>query len=56
MDENQNIIVLHEQQFAEIVNVIQQQQSKASRLVNEELLPTAWHVGSSVSAKLKSEE
>ncbi len=56
MDENKNIIVLHEQQFAEIVNIIQQHQSKASRLVNEELLLTAWHVGGYVSAKLKSEE
>lgn len=56
MDENQNSIVLHEQQFAEIVNIIQQQHSKASRLVNEERLLTAWHVDSYVSAKLKSEE
>lgn len=56
MDENKNIIVLHEKQFDEVINIIQLHQSKASRMVNEELLNTAWYVGSYVSVKLKSEE
>ena len=45
-----------EQQFGEIVDIILQHKSRASRAVNEELLLTAWHVGGYVSAKLKSEE
>ena len=56
MDENKSIIVLHEKQFDEVISIIQLHQSKASRMVNEELLQTAWYVGSYVSAKLKSEE
>jgi len=32
MDENKSIIVLHEQQFAKVINIIQLHQSKASRL------------------------
>ena len=45
-----------EQQFGEVVDIILQHKSRASRAVNEELLLTAWHVGGYVSAKLKSEE
>lgn len=45
-----------EQQFGEVIDIILQHKSRASRAVNNELLLTAWHVGSYVSAKLKSEE
>ena len=45
-----------EQQFGEVVDIILQHKSRASRAVNEELLLMAWHVGGYVSAKLKSEE
>ena len=51
-----NIIISMEQQFGEVVDIILQHKSRASRAVNEELLLTAWHVGGYVSAKLKSEE
>ncbi len=53
---NEDIILNHEQQFDEIVRIILQHQSKASRAVNEEVLHAAWHIGGYVSAKLKSEE
>ena len=56
MNEISNIIDQQEHEFAEVINIIQQHRSAASRLVNEELLLTAWHVGGYVSAKLKSEE
>ena len=56
MNEISNIIDQQEHEFAEVINIIQQHRSSASRLVNEELLLTAWHVGGYVSAKLKSEE
>ncbi len=45
-----------ERQFGEVVDIILQHKSRASSVVNEELLLTAWHVGGYVSAKLKSEE
>ncbi len=45
-----------EQQFGEVIDIILQHKSRASRAVNEEFLLTAWHVGGYVSAKLKSEE
>ena len=51
-----NIVISMEQQFGEVVDIILQHTSRASRAVNEELLLTAWHVGGYVSAKLKSEE
>ena len=51
-----NIVISMEQQFCEVVDIILQHKSRASRVVNEELLLTAWHVGGYVSAKLKSEE
>lgn len=54
--ENNKIAISMEQQFGEIIDIILQHKSRASRAVNNELLFTAWHVGSYVSAKLKSEE
>ena len=54
MDEN--IILSQEQQFDEVINIILQHQSRASRAVNEETLLMAWNVGGYVSHKLKSEE
>lgn len=54
--ENNKIIISMEQQFGEVIDIILQHKSHASRAVNNELLFTAWHVGSYVSAKLKSEE
>lgn len=51
-----NIVLSMEQQFGEVVDIILQHKSRASRAVNEELLLTAWYVGGYVSAKLKSEE
>lgn len=54
--ENNKIIISMEQQFGEVIDIILQHKGRASRAVNEELLLTAWHVGSYVSAKLKSEE
>ena len=51
-----NIVISMEQQFGEVVDIILQHKSRASRAVNEELLLMAWHVGGYVSAKLKSEE
>lgn len=53
---NNDIAISIEQQFGEIIDIILQHKSNASRAVNEELLLTAWHVGGYVSAKLKSEE
>ena len=44
-----------ERQFDEVIGIILQHKSRAARMVNEELLLTAWHVGQYVSAKLKSE-
>ncbi|MEY8688070.1 YhcG family protein [Bacteroides sp. AN502(2024)] len=54
--ENKKIVLSMEQQFGEVIDIILQHKSRASRAVNEELLLTAWHVGGYVSAKLKSEE
>lgn len=48
--------VNQEQQFNEVVLIIQQHRSKASQAINQEVLLTAWHIGGYVSAKLKSEE
>lgn len=44
-----------ERQFDEVIGIILQHKSRAARMVNEELLLTAWHVGKYVSDKLKSE-
>lgn len=54
--ENNKIAISMEQQFGEVIAIILQHKSRASRAVNEELLLTAWYVGGYVSAKLKSEE
>lgn len=51
-----NIATPMEQQFGEVIDIILFHKNRASRTVNNELLLTAWHVGSYVSAKLKSEE
>ena len=39
-----NIIITQEQQFAEIVGIIQKNRCAASRAVNEATLLTAWQV------------
>ena len=54
--EYNKIAVSVEQQFGEVIDIILQHKSRASKAVNEELLLTAWHIGGYVSAKLKSEE
>ena len=51
-----DIIDAREQQFNEVVGIIANHRSKASRAVNEQSLFCAWHVGGYVSKKLKSEE
>ena len=51
-----NIILTQEQQFDEVVRIIQQHRSKASQTINEQMLLTAWHIGRYVSTKLKNEE
>jgi len=53
---DKEIVITQEQQFAEIVGIIQKNRSAASRAVNEATLLTAWQVGGYVSHKLKSEE
>lgn len=45
-----------EQQFGEVIDIILQHKSYATKAINEELLLTAWHIGSYVSNKLKSKE
>lgn len=52
----QQVKVSQEQQFNEVILIIQQHRSKASQAINQEVLLTAWHIGGYVSAKLKSEE
>ncbi len=51
-----NMVISMEQQFGEIIDIILQHKSRATKAVNEALLLTAWHVGGYVSAKLKSKE
>ena len=53
---DKEIVITQEQQFAEIVGIIQKNRCAASRAVNEATLLTAWQVGGYVSHKLKSEE
>lgn len=55
MAEN-NLILPMEQQFGEVVDIINQHRNNAAQAVNSELLLTAWQVGEYVSAKLKSDE
>lgn len=54
--ETHNVVDVREQQFNEIVGIIANHRSKASRAVNEQSLLCAWYVGDYVSKKLKSEE
>ena len=44
-----------EQQFEEVLGIILQHKNRAARIVNEELLLTAWYVGKYVSFKLNSD-
>ena len=55
MDTNA-LIDQQERQFAEVVDIIAQHRSHASRVVNEDTLLTAWQVGAYVFGKLKSAE
>ncbi len=54
--DNSKMIIPLEQQFGEVIDIILEHKSRASRVVNNELLLTAWYVGRYVSSKLKSEE
>lgn len=57
MKDNDNLtLTTNEQQFAEVIDIIVEHQSQASRTVNEETLLTAWQIGEYVSRKLKSQE
>lgn len=52
----QNNIQELEQQFSELLSVINYHKSSASQAVNEQQLLTAWNVGAYVSLKLKTEQ
>ena len=57
MSINKNLInSSQEREFTEVVNIIVQHRSRASRVVNEQSLLCAWYVGGYVSKKLKNEE
>ncbi len=57
MSINKNLISSsQEREFTEVVNIIVQHRSTASRVVNEQSLLCAWYVGGYVSKKLKNEE
>lgn len=56
MKKEQQIVLVAEQQFDEVVSRIFTHRNRASRAVNSEVLLTAWSVGEYISAKLKSEE
>lgn len=51
-----NVMLPMEQQFGEVVKIINKHRNNAVKAVNSELLLTAWQVGEYVSAKLKSNE
>lgn len=51
-----NIISALEQQFSELLSMINYHRSRASQAVNEQQLLTAWNVGAYVSLKLKTEQ
>ena len=55
MDSQNNIQIL-EQQFSELLSMINYHRSRASQAVNEQQLLMAWNVGAYVSAKLKTEQ
>ena len=48
-----DIIKSTEQQFGEVVDIILQHKSRATKAVNEELLLTAWQVGGYVSGAME---
>ena len=52
----QPICTTEEQQFQEVLGIIQIHRQAAAKTVNEEALLIYWHVGEYVSAKLQSEE
>ncbi len=54
MDPLQNTVL--EQQFSELLSMINYHRSRASQAVNEQQLLTAWNVGAYVSAKLKTQQ
>lgn len=56
MNPHQNNIPVLEQQFAELLSMINYHRSSASHAVNEQQLLTAWNVGAYVSHKLKTEQ
>lgn len=56
MDPLQNNIPVLEQQFSELLSMINYHRSRASQAVNEQQLLTAWNVGAYVSAKLKTQQ
>lgn len=56
MDPIQNKIPVIEQQFSELLSMINYHRSRASYAVNEQQLLTAWHVGAYISNKLKTEQ
>ena len=51
-----NQLSIQQNQFNEVLMMIEHHRSCASQQVNKEILLTAWNVGGYVSAKLKSEE
>lgn len=58
-NDKNNIQPIHtseEQQFQEVLDIIQLHRQAAAKAVNEEALLIYWHVGAYVSAKLQSEE
>lgn len=56
MNTLQNNIPVLEQQFSELLSMINYHRGRASHAVNEQQLLTAWHVGKYVSTKLKTEQ
>lgn len=56
MNPLQNNIPVLEQQFAELLSMINYHRSRASHAVNEQQLLTAWSVGAYVSNKLKTQQ
>lgn len=56
MDTFQNNTPILEQQFSELLLMINYHRSRASQAVNEQQLLTAWNVGAYVSTKLKTQQ
>lgn len=55
-DNKQPILTIEEQQFQEVLGIIQLHRQAAAKAVNEEALLIYWHVGAYVSAKLQGQE